>query len=127
MPFDSSTQKKNTPRPPVRSVADTPQYQQMLQNRRRLQFDRARRRKELPATYLNIEKPQLSTFDDNPVVNEHGAARILGVSAELLKKWRQRNMGPDYIQYGPGGPVRYEVNTLKAFREAHRVKVGSKG
>ena len=91
-----------------------------------MQFDCIAKHKELPATYLNIEKPPLSTFDDNPVVNEHGAAKILGASAELLKKWRQRNMGPDYIQYGPGGPVRYEVNILKAFREVHRVKVGSR-
>lgn len=126
MPSAGSTQKKNAPRPPVRSVADKLEYRQMFQRKRGLLFDRAARRKELPASYLNVESPPISTFDDNPVVNDHGAAKILGLSAELLKKCRQRDMGPDYIQYGPSGPVRYEVNSLKAFREAHRVKVGSR-
>jgi hypothetical protein len=75
---------------------------------------------------LRLEPRPLSAFDDNPIFNENSAARFLGISAECLKKWRQRNQGPDYIQYGRGGPVRYELNALMAFRAANRVIVGAK-
>jgi hypothetical protein len=65
-------------------------------------------------------------YDDNPVFNEASAATFLGISAECIKKWRQRNQGPDYLQYGQGGPVRYELNTLIAFRAAHKITVGGR-
>jgi hypothetical protein len=79
----------------------------------------------VPAIYLTVEPPPISTYDDNPVFDARGAAAYLALTTECLKKWRQRNQGPDYIQFGPAGPVRYEWDTLKAFRAAHRVKVGS--
>lgn len=81
---------------------------------------------QIPAVYLTVERPPISTFDDNPILNECGAAALLGLSPERLKKWRQRDQGPDYLQYGPAGAVRYELDTLMAFRAAHRVKIGSK-
>jgi hypothetical protein len=65
-------------------------------------------------------------FDDHPVQNDAGAAFVLGVTAECLKKWRQRKQGPDYIQYGPRSPVRYELNALMEFRDKYRVKHGNK-
>ena len=83
-------------------------------------------RGQIPGVYLRLEPRPLSAFDDNPIFNENSAARFLGISAECLKKWRQRNQGPDYIQYGRGGPVRYELNALMAFRAANRVIVGAK-
>ena len=87
----------------------------------------APQRSVLPGRYLTLEKLPISAFDDNPVFfNEVGAAKIVGVSAEVLKKWRQRNMGPDYIQYGSEGPVRYEFNTLMEFRATRAVKPGRK-
>ncbi len=79
------------------------------------------RRTEIPATYLSLEPKPLSAYDDNVVLNEQGAAFIVGVSADLLKKWRQRLQGPDYLQYGKDGPVRYELKALLAFRDCHRV------
>ena len=42
-----------------------------------------------------------------------------------MKKWRQRNQGPDYIQYGKDGTVRYELTALMAYRAAHRVQNGA--
>ncbi len=84
----------------------------------------AQRRTLIPAIYLEVERAPISTYDDNPIFNEHGAAAFLGLRSETLKKWRQRDQGPDYIQYGKAGPVRYELNTLTAFRAAHRVQVG---
>ena len=83
------------------------------------------RRTLVPAIYLTVERPPISTYDDNPILDERGAAALLGLSPETLKKWRQRNKGPDYLQFGPAGPVRYELNSLTAFRAVHRVKVRS--
>jgi hypothetical protein len=77
----------------------------------------------VPAIYLSVEKPPISTYDNNPILDAHGAATYLGLTIDCMKKWRQRNMGPSYIQFGKDGPVRYELDTLRAFREAHRIKV----
>jgi hypothetical protein len=78
---------------------------------------------ELPPTPLEIKPLQLSAYDDNPVLNEAGAAFIIGVTADCLKKWRQRNQGPNYIQYGDNGPVRYELKALLDYRDKYRVRV----
>jgi len=87
---------------------------------------REARHTEIPQARLSIEPKPLSAYDDNPVLSEQGAAFIIGVSADLLKKWRSRNQGPNYLQYGPGGPVRYELNALLAFRDYYRVYLSSK-
>ena len=78
--------------------------------------------RELPARLLRLEPQPLSAYDDNPVFDEISAARFVGVSADCLKKWRQRKQGPDYIQYGHNGAVRYELNALRDFRERHTVR-----
>lgn len=83
-------------------------------------------RLQIPMAYLNVEPRPVWACNDNPVFNERGAAQLLGVSAECLKKWRQRDQGPDYIQYGPNGPIRYELSTLTAFRVANTVHIASK-
>ncbi len=85
------------------------------------------KRTEIPERYMWLEDARpLVVVDDVPVFNIFAAGRILGVSAELLKKWRQRNQGPDYIQYGKNGAVRYELTALMAYRAAHRVQTGAK-
>jgi hypothetical protein len=86
---------------------------------------RGARRTETPASRLSVEAKPLSAYDNNPVLNDQGAAFILGVSSDLLKKWRQRKQGPDYIQYGPSGPVRYELNELMEFRDYYRIYLSS--
>jgi hypothetical protein len=82
----------------------------------------AAQRQEVPATLLKLESRPLSAYDDNPVLDEAGAAFIVGVSADCLKKWRQRKQGPDYLQYGKNGPVRYKLKALLEFRDLHRVR-----
>jgi hypothetical protein len=84
------------------------------------------RRTHIPRVFLDLAPRPMLAYDDNPVFNEASAATFLGISAECIKKWRQRNQGPDYLQYGPGGPVRYELNTLIAFRAAHKITVGGR-
>ena len=78
-----------------------------------------------PGTNAPAVSQPLSAFDDNPVLDSQGAAFVLGVSVDLLKKWRQRRQGPDYIQYGASGAVRYEVKALLEFRDSYRVRVYS--
>ena len=76
----------------------------------------------LPTRYTKLEpaKP-LSAFIDDPLFNPKAAARILAVSVECLKKWRQRKRGPKYIKYGEDGPVRYAWSDLKRFRSQHAI------
>lgn len=75
---------------------------------------------------LAFEPLPQKAYDDNPVLDERSAGVILGVSPELLKKWRQRGQGPNYIQYGENGPVRYEFDVLFEFRNSRSVQVGSR-
>jgi hypothetical protein len=79
-------------------------------------------RRQVSATLLQAEPKPLSVYDDNPVFDQISAAHFIGVTTECLKKWRQRGQGPDYIQYGLNGPVRYELNALMEFRDRHRVR-----
>jgi hypothetical protein len=80
---------------------------------------------QLPSTKPPVPSKPLSASDDNPVLNDQGAAFILGVSVDLLKKWRQRRQGPDYIQYGPRGLVRYELKALMEFRDYYKIYLNS--
>jgi len=80
---------------------------------------------ELPAKDSPVVSKPLSVYDDNPVLDSQGAAFVLGVSVDLLKKWRKRMLGPDYIQFGPGGTVRYELKALLAFRDSYKIYLNS--
>jgi len=82
-------------------------------------------RKNIPEMFLTCEPQPVSAHCNNPLLDEHGAAVFLGLSRELLKKWSQRGFGPDYIQYGKNGPIRYEVNELTEFRLFHRIQLRS--
>jgi len=76
----------------------------------------------LPTRYTKLEPSRpLSAFNDDPLFNPKAAARILAVSVECLKKWRQRKRGPKYIKYGEDGPVRYAWSDLKRFRSQHAI------
>jgi hypothetical protein len=78
--------------------------------------------------HLYVEPADLEKYlNDDPLVGTRGAAIILGLSSDLLKKWRTRDQGPDYYQYGQGGPVLYSVRALSAFKTAHLVTPGKKG
>ena len=83
-------------------------------------------RKQIPKFLLEYESIPEEVLDENPLLNERSAAVLLGVSPELLKKLRQRNWGPKYIQYGENGPVRYEFATLMEFRTRHRIQTRSR-
>jgi hypothetical protein len=77
---------------------------------------------EIPLRLLVVEGGRpFHVINADPVLDVHEAAIVLGVSQDLLEKWRQRDQGPAFIQYlGPGGPVRYELSALEAYKAAHR-------
>jgi len=78
--------------------------------------------------HLYVEPVNLEKYlNDDPLVGTRGAAIILGLSLDLLKKWRQRNQGPEYYQYEQDGAVSYSVRALQAFKAAHLVKPNRKG
>ena len=79
---------------------------------------------QIPLSLRRLEpaKP-FNVINDDPVFEVREAAAILGLSKELLDKWRERGQGPDYIQYGgPGGPVRYRYSVLEAYKAAYTVQ-----
>jgi phage/plasmid-associated DNA primase len=55
------------------------------------------------------------------VLNTRAAAKILGETHEVLKKWRQRDQGPEYVHF-PNGHIRYRLSVLKKFIEDHTVR-----
>jgi hypothetical protein len=59
---------------------------------------------------------------DDPLLDSYCAAKLLGISLDLLEKWRRRDQGPDYIQYGKGGPARYQLSALATFIAAQRIQ-----
>jgi len=78
----------------------------------------------LPTGLMKLEPPKpLSVINDDPLFKPRAAATILGLTADTLKKRRQRGQGPDYIQYGEDGPVRYEWSPLKRFRAQHTINL----
>lgn len=76
--------------------------------------------------YVERHEPE-RYIDEDPVFPSVAAAILVGVSEELMKKWRQRGEGPSYYQYGPEGRIVYALSDLNAFKATHRVVPGKKG
>ena len=82
-----------------------------------LQRSQSLRRVIVPLRYQLVERRDPSSFvNDDPVFDTPGAAIILGVKADTLKKWRTREQGPDYYQYEGDGPVRYPLSALLEYK-----------
>ena len=78
---------------------------------------------QIPERLRSLEPtdPPLIPIED-PVLNTGDAATILGVTPDRLEKWRQRGLGPDYLQYEDHGYVRYELSALNEFKARHRIR-----
>jgi hypothetical protein len=99
----------------------------LLAQRAANKVDERRIRIILPR-HLYVEPADMEKYlNDDPLVGTRGAAIILGLSYDLLRKWRQREKGPEYYQYEKGGPVLYSVRALSAFKAAHLVIPGKRG
>ena len=53
-----------------------------------------------------------------PLVNEHEAARLLGLSVKTLRRWRWAGKPPRFLKIGSA--VRYDPAELASFIEAAR-------
>ena len=72
--------------------------------------------------HLYVEPADLQKYlNDDPLFGTRGASILLGVSLDLVKKWRQRGQGPAYYQFEEGGPILYSLNSLNAYKAAHLV------
>jgi Helix-turn-helix domain len=65
-------------------------------------------------------KPQTPKTHPCDAVGCAEAAKFLGVSRKTLTNWRSLGIGPPYLKYGSRlGPVRYRVDDLAEWQEAH--------
>jgi len=77
---------------------------------------------EIPFRLKSLEPAiPAQVANDDPVFMTSDAASILGITADRLYKWRQRDQGPDYLHY-PGDYIRYELSALIEFKSTHRVR-----
>jgi hypothetical protein len=60
----------------------------------------------------------IAPFPTDRLIATPSAAYILGVTDEVLKKWRQRSQGPEFVRF-PNGDIRYRLSTLLKFMEDH--------
>ncbi len=62
---------------------------------------------------------QNSSSLQEPLLNERETAKSLGVSVQLLRKWRANGMGPEYLKLG-GKLVRYDPGAVRRWIEQER-------
>ncbi len=68
-----------------------------------------------------VTKIAIAPIPTDRMLNTRRAAKILGETHEVLKKWRQRDQGPEYARF-PNGDIRYRLSTLLQFLEDHTVR-----
>jgi len=65
--------------------------------------------------------------DDNPQsthINETHAARIIGVSRDTLRRWRNNGQAPPCYEY-PAGAIRYKREEVEAWKAQFRREAGT--
>ena len=73
----------------------------------------------LEKAYQLAEAQELADKLD-PVISQHKASEMLGVSCTTLARWRRANYGPKPFKLG--GKVRYQLSDIKKFVEAEKAK-----
>jgi hypothetical protein len=66
----------------------------------------------------NPEQPASAGAPAEGLVNEHEAARRLGMKVSTLRRWRWQGIGPIFCRIGAA--VRYDPRDLNTFIEASR-------
>lgn len=62
---------------------------------------------------------------DSDMLNEHEAAKMLGVDVTTMRGWRAKKTGPVYAKYLDRS-IRYPMNELLKFAEQSLVKPETK-
>jgi hypothetical protein len=69
-----------------------------------------------------------SGIDPAEAVDTARAGEVLGLAPKTLTNWRSLGIGPPYIKFGGrGGAVRYPLDHLNHYREAHLQKPATRG
>ena len=61
----------------------------------------------------------IQELDRNTAINENKAAEVMDVKIQTLRNWRHLRKGPPYLKLGRC--VRYKIDDIKSFMEAHRI------
>ena len=70
---------------------------------------------------IDIQKLKDDITRGKRYLNEREVAMITGLSVSMLQKMRMHCMGLPYVKIGKS--VRYRLEDIQAFMEAHRVNV----
>jgi predicted DNA-binding transcriptional regulator AlpA len=65
-----------------------------------------------------MERDMTETMKNQPLVNEHQAAELLGLKVSTLRRWRWAGTGPSFVKIGAA--VRYDPNTLRCYIDDQR-------
>ena len=63
----------------------------------------------------------MAPFPTDRLIATPSAAYILGVTDEVMKKWRQRRQGPEFVRF-PNGDIRYRISAVMKFVEDNTVR-----
>jgi hypothetical protein len=78
------------------------------------------------ATALPEEPLEIPDMPNDLMIKTKHAAAILEVSAEAMKKRRQRGIGPPFVRL-ESGAIRYRLSVIKQYINDCTVKPSSKG
>jgi hypothetical protein len=67
---------------------------------------------------MGLPAAPISPYRIGGLVNEYGAAEILGLKVSTLRRWRWAGCGPEYVKLGAS--VRYDPRALAEFVDAGR-------
>ena len=96
---------------------------QMPMTPRNPAFDRARLKAGAQQQAAPPEQPiNLPPIPVDRLLTTRQVAKILGVSIETLKKWRQRHKHLDFVRF-PDGCVRYKLSVVTKFIDEWTFKI----
>ena len=58
-------------------------------------------------------------MENSKLIPDTQASKILGIAVQTLRNWRQEGKGPAYLKIGRS--VKYSIDDLKRFLEAHKI------
>ena len=88
---------------------------QMPLKPRNSDFDRARLKAGVQQQVAPPEQPiDLPAIPVDRLLTTRQVAKVLGVSIETLKKWRQRHKYLEFVRF-PDGCVRYKLSAVQKF------------
>ena len=73
---------------------------------------------------LSKHKPRSEQKQAQRYVDEKAVSTIIDTALPTLRKWRSERRGPSYIKIGR--MVRYDINEIMRFMDAHRIELNGR-